>query len=269
MIILNRFNSSSILPLNFSECSYLTELFNFLAIELSDDYGFHVLYPGAPFNFNRKTKYNVAIHISNEVNYDNKDYHLFDYVFRFYLSSRCDYIKVFPINIGYNSSGFKNIGVPFFPESNLIDRQNDAFFFGNKTVRMSFYKSMLNLKNNYDISFTNSYRSGLELIDFRKKLGSSKICFAPGGVSPESFRYTEAFASGCIVITDFYSDVWYMKGSPSIHINDWKLFSENHISDILDYLHLGDYKERALCYYNTMLSAKANSDYIIRILSTK
>jgi len=267
MLILNSYNSYSLLPLNFSECGYLTNLVEVLKKELSDDYALQIIYPGAKIIKDSNTKYNFAIHISNEVNFDNSYYNHFDFIFRYYLSHKCDYKKVFPINIGYNSSGYENINLDFDSSIKLSSREIDVFFYGNRFVRKSFYKKIKDYINIYDINFSDSYRSGLNILDYRRKLSNSKICLAPGGASPETFRYTEAFASGCIVINDYHSDVWYMKDSPSIYLKDWHYFSKDHIEDILNYVHIGDYHERALNYYDLKLSPRANAYYLLSKLT--
>lgn len=267
MKILNRYNKYSLLPLNFSECGYLTHLIQFLDKELTDDYSLQIIYPGAKLFFDNISKYNIAIHISNEVNFNNEFYDYFDFVFRFYLEKKCDYKKIFPINIGYNSNGYENINLKFNNSIDLIKRNTDVFFYGNRNVRKHFFNKLKYFTHTYDINFSNSYRGGLSLLSYREKLSNTKICLTPGGASPETFRYTEAFASGCIVFTDFYSDVWYMKNSPSIYINNWNDFSNEYIKDILDHAHIGDYKERGIDYYNSYLSPKANAYYILKILS--
>ena len=269
MEVLNKFNEYSLLPLNYCECSYLTSIIDILKNQLSDNYSIQIIHPNANIIKNSSRKYNIAIHISNEEFFDNSHYDYFDFIFRFYLSDKCDYKKIFPINIGYNSSGYKNIKLGFNADIEYDRREIDTFFYGNKVVRKDFFKSVQKFSTEFDIKFTNRFKDGLGIVDFREKLAHSKICLAPGGVSPETFRYTEAFASGCIVITDFFSDVWYMKDSPSIFINNWKNFSQEHIQDILCFIHLGEYRERALQYYETKLSPKANAYYILNVLTNK
>ncbi len=267
MIVLNSFSPYSLLPLNFSECDYLTKVVDFLKKDLNDDYSLQLIYPGAVVKIENLSKYNIAIHISNEVNYDDSFYNYFDYIFRFYLSEKCDYKRVFPINIGYNSGGFDN-NLSFRNNLELNLRENDLFFYGNRVVRKLFYNHLKMYINKYDIIFSDMYRGGVSINEYRDKLANSKICLTPGGASPETFRYTEAFASGCIVVTDFFSDVWYMEGSPSIFVNNWADFTQDFIDDILFYIHLGDYKERALNYYETKLSPRANANYILNRLSS-
>jgi hypothetical protein len=56
---------------------------------------------------------------------------------------------------------------------------------------------------------------------YSSKMMDARICLAPRGTSPETFRYFEALRSGCVVISDVLPQHWYYDGSPAIELQDW------------------------------------------------
>jgi hypothetical protein len=268
MIIQNK------LPIHYCEVSYIKLIEEQLLKEFDDNYSLYIIHPdldvveGLKFGEKIKndTNYKIAIHNGNEVSFDSKYYEFFDIIFRFYLQENCDYNKVFPINIGFNSSGEYNI----HPNkgNKLSERTNDVFFMGNTSVRYEFYKSINNLSNKYDINFTNGFRTGLPIRDYYNKLSNSKICLCPNGVSPETFRYTESLGSGCIVITKDKVNSWFYENSTAIFINDWSEVTEEFINNILSSNIDEKYKEN-LDYYERFLSPQSNAEYIIKTIKEK
>lgn len=268
MIIQNK------LPKHYCEISYLQLIEEELLKKFDDNYSLYFVYPDLNIienvDFFEKIKndknYKIAIHAGNERLYDPKYYDSFNIIFRFYLSEKCDFNKIFPLNIGFNSSGEHGI----FPDkgNKLSERTNDVFFMGNKLVRMEFYDSINKLSDKYDISFTNGFRTGLSVQSYWDRLSNSKICLVPNGVSPETFRYSESFASGCIVITKDKINTWFYENSPAIFVNSWSEVTEEFIEKILSSDIDEKYKQN-LDYYEKYLSPKTNAEYIIKIIKEK
>lgn len=262
------------LPEYYCEISYIQLIIEQLSKEFDDNYSLYIVHPdidiaeGSDFGDKIKndTNYKIAIHTSNEVSYVPKYYDFFDIIFRFYLQEKCDYNKIFPINLGFNSSG--QYGICPNKGNKLSERTNDVFFMGNKSVRLEFYESINNLSDKYDITFTDGFRTGLPIRDYYNKLSNSKICLVPNGYSPETFRYNEALGSGCIVITKERINSWFYENSTAIFIDDWSEVTEEFINNIL----LSDIDkkyEQNLDYYENCLSPKANSEYIIKTIREK
>ena len=111
MIIQNK------IPKHYCEVSYLELIENELVKEFDDNYSLYLIHldldqiEGKILEEKIKSdnNYKIAIHVGNESHYDPKYYEFFDIIFRFYLTERCDFNKIFPINIGFNSSGEYNI----------------------------------------------------------------------------------------------------------------------------------------------------------------
>jgi hypothetical protein len=268
MIIKNK------LPGHYCELSYSQLIEEQLLKEFDNNYSLYFIHPDLDviegLNFSEKIKndinYKIAIHVGNEVSYDPKYYEFFDVIFRFYLQEKCDYIKIFPINIGFNSSGKYNISPN--KGKKLSERTNDVFFMGNKSVRYGFHNSINNLSKKYDITFTDGFRSGLPIKDYYNKLSNSKICLVPNGMSPETFRYSESLGSGCIVVTNEKINSWFYENSTAIFINDWSEVTEEFINNIL--LSNIDVKyEENLDYYEKCLSPESNAKYIIKTIKEK
>ena len=228
----------------------------------------------------------VAIHFGDENECTVTAYHFFDYVFRFYMPHTCDMKKVFPINIGFSSLGMtvdETIVKSFSKEPRTINtRENDVFFIGQSGISVSrdamfALKSILkrlktsdNGKAKVKIKKTNGFGRGVDMKTYRRLLDSSKICLVPGGMSPETFRYTEAMASGCIVVTDCANDsVYYYKNAPIIKIDKWNADAVSKIQSLLLKTddELNEMGRASRTYYETVLSPEATADYILDIIT--
>ena len=139
---------------------------------------------------------------------------------------------------------------------------------GNRLVRHDFYNSVNKLSDKYDVTFTSQFRTGLSLQDYWDKLSNSKICLAPNGLSPETFRYSESLAFGCIVITNVKIDAWFYENSTAIFIDDWSEVTEEFINNLL-ISNIDEKYEQNLDYYEKYLSPKANAKYIIKTIKEK
>jgi len=258
-------NENIVIPRHYSEVSYLNELLKILNTQLSDDFELYVIYRDFNVDINTNSnKIRIGIHISNETTFDDKYYDKLDIIFRYYLSEQCDYNKVFPINIGYNSSGYESI--KFNPNTKIQDRQIDLFFFGQLSSRQSLYENSKKISGNNILNFTQGFREGIDVIKYQNLLSNSKISLVPKGVSPETFRFSESFAAGCIVITTEKLNVWYYENCPAIFINDWSELNQN----LIDYVINSDsIRIKGIEYYDNYLSAKANANYILDKIKSK
>jgi len=261
-------NESIVIPGYYSEVSYLNELLKILNNQLNDDFELYVIYRDFNVDINTNSnKIRIGIHISNETTFDDKYYDKLDIIFRYYLSEQCDYNKVFPINIGYNSSGYESI--EFNPNTKIQDRQIDLFFYGQLSNRQSLFENSKKISGNNILNFTSGFREGINIIEYKKLLSNSKISLVPKGVSPETFRFSESFASGCIVITTEKINVWYYENCPAIFLNSWSELNQNLIDEILNSDYIDSLRIKSVDYYEKYLSAKANADYILNKVKSK
>jgi hypothetical protein len=99
-------------------------------------------------------------------------------------------------------------------------------------------------------------------------LSESKICLVPSGYSPETFRYSESFGSGCIVITDSIDNVWYYHHTPAIVVPNWSVVTEQFLINILN-SNINEIQQKNLEYYEKCLSPESNANYIINIINSK
>jgi len=260
-----KFNSENIvIPMNYSEVSYLNELLKILNNYLDDNFELYLIYRDFNVDILNNNKIKIGIHISNETTYDDKHYHELDIIFRFYLSEYCDYDKVFPINIGYNSSGYESI--EFNSNTKIQDRQIDLFFWGQLSNRQNLFENSKRIFGKNILNFTSGFREGIDIIRYHKLLSNSKISLVPKGVSPETFRFSESFASGCIVITTEKLNVWYYENCPAIFINDWSELNQNLIDDVINSESI---RIKSIEYYDKYLSARANANYILEKIKSK
>ena len=262
------------LPNHYSEKSYITYIINHLSNVLDDNNSLYLIHPdlnivGGPEveeKLINDINFKIGIHVGNERNYEPKFYDKLDIVFRFYLTENCDYNKIYPINIGFNSSGKESIK----PKSvkKLSERKYNVFFIGNKNIRPDFTDSISLIKHKFNIHFTNGFRQGLPIEEYMDMISESKICLVPSGYSPETFRYSESFGSGCIVITDSVDDVWYYQNTPAIVVPNWSVVTEQFLMNILN-SNINEIQQKNLEYYEKCLSPESNANYIINIINSK
>ena len=79
-----------------------------------------------------------------------------------------------------------------------------------------------------NISFTNGFRQGLGFNEYLDILGETRYVLVPRGVSNETFRFNEALASGCIVITTEMEHPFY-KDAPIVKIPNWYYLTDDLI----------------------------------------
>jgi hypothetical protein len=248
---------------------YGEELLRLLGDRLDENYILYSMHGGAPYSvsfpkFGDRIK--IMLHTDNEVFFDDRHYDSFDFVFRLYLHDRCDHQRVFPIPTGLQTSNRSHYNPG--PNIPLQQRQHDVFFQGQKWNREDFRRAAEQLKwPSTLIEFTDGFRGGSDFDTYNARLDQSKIVLAPGGLSPETFRYNEAFARGCCVITDQPSGQWWHEGSPAVFIKDWKDLNgviENLLDSISSQTHVDNRR-----YFEEKLSPLAVADYIAGIVTNK
>ena len=192
-------------------------------------------------------------------------------VFRIYNHlNRYDDKLIYPIPTGYNwtmhSDRSKKM-VEMYPNLKLSDREIDIFYTGQMCIpaRYEMITSLDKIKNKFKVlsNITGSFRTGMDIDEYYKILGRTKIALCPDGTSVDTFRYVESFGSGCIVITTNKENIWYYRDSPAFFINSWSELNENLIYTILSKDIDKIYNEN-LNYYSEKLSEAAVSNYMLQ-----
>jgi len=197
-------------------------------------------------------------------------------IFRIYnVTGRFDEKFIFPIPCGYNwtmhSDPSKKM-VKMYPDKKISERKYDIFYSGQMCIYdrsvLMYNLNQLISTNKFNIlsQVTPTFRSGVPIDEYYKLLGDTKISLAPDGTSVDTFRYTESFGSGCIVISTNKNDIWYYRNSPVFLINSWNELNENLINHILS-LDIDDIYIKNLQYYKDYLSEDAVANYIIRSIN--
>lgn len=194
-------------------------------------------------------------------------------IFRFFNRiGSYDNKTIFPIPPGYNwtmHNDYSKQMIKMYPEKKLSERKYDISFLGQPLPwRTEIFNKLNQFSNKYNIlsNISPSFRTGIHIDEYYKIMGDTKIALAPDGTSVDTFRYVEAFGSGCIVITTKKDDIWYYKNSPTFYINSWSELNENIIGNILS-MNLDELYEKNLKYYNDILSEKAVAEYIFKNLT--
>jgi len=247
------------LPEYYCEIDYLSKVISILYDKFDDNYELYIFCSDSHPSVEKNDKFKIVIHPGNETYFDTRDYDKVDVVFRYYNSHMCDNTKIFSIPIGYNSSGKNEIN--FENLTPIADRTNDVFFIGQKNHRHDFinYVNISDFKEN--VIFSAGFRNGFEIYDYYNQLNNSKICLVPRGLSRETFRYIEAFASGCIVITAEKLNTWYYEESPAIFIKNWDITVDSIIKNLLK-SDLSELQKNGLEYYEKFLSPVSIANYI-------
>jgi len=253
------------------ETKYLNRIVDILIDKLTGDYSI-VITPN--LRIVPETKYpKIVILTGDELGnfgmnpYPNQNvvavFRIFNRIGRF------DDKRIFPIPIGYNwtmhSDRTKKM-VRMYPEKKISERKYDIFYSGQPC---NYDRAVLvDRLNKFSNKFTilnqtnSSFRTGIPIDDYYKILGDTKIALAPDGTSVDTFRFVEAFGSGCIVISTRKDDLWYYKDCPVFLINSWFDLTEDLISYILS-LNVDDIYERNLKYYKEKLSEESVASYMI------
>ena len=106
----------------------------------------------------------------------------------------------------------------------------------------------------------------MDIDDYYKQLGDTKISLSPDGTTLDCFRFVESIGSGCIVISTKKYDVWYYNNAPVIWLDDWSQLTQKLIDDIpkdINWQHL------ALDYYENTLSEKSVANYMLEKIKMK
>jgi hypothetical protein len=57
--------------------------------------------------------------------------------------------------------------------------------------------------------------------DYSQALMNAKVCLAPRGTSPETFRFFEGMRTGCVVVGGGLPPHWFYEGAPMIRLDRW------------------------------------------------
>lgn len=211
--------------------------------------------------YKNASKNTVFIITGDELMKLKLDYNLCLAVFKNYVPEDNKYSNVFPIPLGYHKN-FKTI--PFIP---MEKRTTDIFFYGQKCCedRENLLAFSNKIKHKYknlkiDINFSNGFAEGLSPDNYAFKLMNSKMALCPYGTSKETFRFCEAFKSGCLVVSRDLPNNFFYKDAPFLKINNWdeivKYFDtlkNNNELDKISNINLNFYKDKlsevAVCKY--------------------
>jgi hypothetical protein len=56
---------------------------------------------------------------------------------------------------------------------------------------------------------------------YSRALMDARVCLAPRGTSPETFRVLEGLRCGCVVVTGPLPDHWFYRGAPLVRLDRW------------------------------------------------
>jgi hypothetical protein len=190
-------------------------------------------------------------------------------VFRFYNhKGRYDNKYIFPIPIGYNCRSNGKTMIRMYPEKPISERKYDIFYSGQTLeCRKELVKQLGILSKSFNIHFQSnpSFRRGLDIDDYYRMLGDSKIVVCPDGTAVDTFRFTEACGSNCIVITTPKEDLWYYEDASVFFVDNWSILTKERIDDILS-IDWSTRQQEINEYYDRCLSETAVALYIIKTI---
>jgi hypothetical protein len=65
--------------------------------------------------------------------------------------------------------------------------------------------------------------------DYWSLLSRAKIVLCPRGGVPETYRFFEAIAAGCVVISEALPGAWYYDDHPAVIVRNWKRLGVSRI----------------------------------------
>jgi hypothetical protein len=255
---------------NACEFNYTYGIINILNKYISD----YSIIVTADFMSLPPTKYKKIVILAGELSYNTGTDIYTSYsdvvaVFRFYCASwHYDNKRIFPIHCGYNRTSNGTFMVKMYPEKKISERKYDLFYSGQKLDHRKVLVGRLDeLKNSFNVfsQVNPMFRLGLDIDDYYKFLGDSKICVVPDGTSVDTYRFTEACGSGCAVITTPKPDLWYYHNAPVFYVNNWDELTKEFINEVLSW-DLDNIQISTLKYYNDCLSEEAVAKYILTTL---
>ena len=200
----------------------------------------------------------VVVFVTSDESYKIPKYcNLVRAVFKNYVTKQVD--NLYAIPLGY-TTGFK--GDSSMPVS---VRPHDVWFSGQKTRdRIDLNRVINTLRCKATSRLTDRFRTGFTIDEYSQYLATTKIAPVPEGrIGPESFRYFEAAAAGCVIITKAKpsNDVYY--GSPAIVIKSW-----NDLVPVVNELlacpsKMADLQKAVIDHYETNWSPSAVAKYVL------
>jgi hypothetical protein len=142
-------------------------------------------------------------------------------VFKQYAPLTRSHPKVYPVPLGCAYGYQSDATIP------IAQRRFAYSFSGNghanrKAFRRAVERLPRPLKDNGYVLWTRRFGSGLSRAEYSAIMAQTKIALCPEGeTSSESFRYFEALASGCVIITTPKPDVWFYRGAPHLTVTSW------------------------------------------------
>jgi hypothetical protein len=141
------------------------------------------------------------------------------------------------IPLGYHSQ----VEVPYIP---IKDRELDLFFAGEvrhavpKTsykyytstskfeVRGQLFRELDKIKNDWNIDWdaiasVDKNRNAKAFNTYSEKMMNTRICLAPRGTLPDTFRHFEGMRAGCMIVSNPVPVEPYLYGAPMLLINHW------------------------------------------------
>jgi len=199
------------------------------------------------------------------------DHHDIVAIFREYCdTSHYDNKRIFPIPIGYNCRSNGKVMIRMYPEKPIHERTYDVFYSGQPLPwRKPLIDALAELSKSFNICYqpTTGFRQGFDIDDYYKIMGDSKICVCPDGTSVDTYRFTEACGSGCIVITTPKPDLWYYRTAPLYYVKRWEELTVQYIANVLS----GDTdksQQKTNSYYAENLSEEAVANYVLKTIQS-
>ncbi len=180
--------------------------------------------------------------------------------------------------LGYHSQ----VEVPYIP---IKDRALDMFFSGEIRhgvakndyrywtstskfeVRGQLWRELTKLKAEWNIDLdaiasVDNKSNAQAFGSFSEKMMNTRICLAPRGSMPDSFRHFEGMRAGCMIVSNPVPVEPYLHGAPMLVIDHWR-----EIGGILkrygrDYDFIQEMGSKARAWWDTRLSPEIMGRYI-------
>lgn len=106
-----------------------------------------------------------------------------------------------------------------------------------------------------------------DINDYAQRLMDSKVCLAPRGSVPDTWRFFEGLKSGCIVITNPLPNEWYYQGAPVIQLDSWDQLEETLLPLLADEARLENMHSQSLKYWEEVCGERALGRFLAQAIS--
>lgn len=174
------------------------------------------------------------------------------------------------------------------PVTEIAARGTDLFFAGSiehGTARQSFGSAKVRARREMltavsalqrdrprlrsEIRLTAGFQESVDAAPepYSRAMMDARICLAPRGTSPETFRILEGLRCGCVVVCESLPRRWFYTGAPLVALRRWRDLPRRLAPLLDDPAALADHHRRSVAWWQARCSEAAIGRYMAACLN--